>query len=127
MKLFALFFSFYIFVLSLAPNMKGFELLKIGNLIEHYELHKERSPDSTLLGFIKEHYFNADIENEKEHQEMPFKLNTNFVASLFIENKAQIIFEDSPFTEIPSIQKPISKELYYSFSSDYCIWNPPRI
>ena len=124
---FAFFLSFYLFLLSLAPSMKGLELLKVGNLVEHYELHKERKPESTLLSFIQEHYFNSSIDYEKEHQEMPFKVAGTFLISLFIENNENFLIEFcQSFDEIKSSQ-PIDFQSSYFFNSHFTIWNPPRI
>ena len=127
MKYFAIFFSFYIFLLSLAPGMKGLEFLKVGNLVEHYEIHKVRNPESTLLAFIQEHYFNASVDYEKEHQEMPFKVSGSFVISLFIENyqNFQIQLNDS-FEDLASNQ-PTDFQSTYFYNSNFSIWNPPRI
>ena len=124
---FAFFLSFYLFLLSLAPSMKGIELLKAGNFVEHYELHKERNPESTLLSFIQEHYFNSSIDYEKEHQEMPFKVAGTFLISLFIENNENFLIEFcQSFDEIKSNQ-PIDFQSSYFFNSHFTIWNPPRI
>jgi hypothetical protein len=127
MKLFAIFFSFYIFILSLAPNMKGVELLKIGNLIEHYQQHLERNDGSSWLDFITEHYFADSIDYEKEHQEMPFKHNSISINSVFIENESLLSFESDTFHEEKTVQKPITVESNYHLSSIYSIWHPPRI
>jgi hypothetical protein len=127
MKYFALFFSFYIFLLSLAPSMKGLELLKVGNLVEHFELHKDRNPESTLLSFIHEHYFNSSIDYEKEHQEMPFKVSGTFLISLFVKNNENFHIEFPQFfDEIKSNQSSDFQSSYF-FNSHFTIWNPPRI
>ena len=127
MKLVAIFFSFYIFVVSLAPNMKGVELFKIGNLIEHYNQHLHRNKDASLLEFITEHYFAASVDYEKEHQEMPFKHNCNSINSVFVDAEMVISFENVVFIEGKNIQKPLVVESNYRFNSIYSIWNPPRI
>lgn len=127
MKLFAILFSCYIFILSLAPNMKGVELLKIGNLIEHYQQHHERNNGSSWLGFIAEHYFAVSVDYEKEHQEMPFKHNSISINSVFIENESLLSFESDTFHEEKALQKPIAVESNYHFSSIYSFWHPPRI
>lgn len=127
MKCFALFFSFYIFLLSLAPGMKGVELLKVGNLVEHYQLHQSRNQESSLLSFIQEHYFNSSIDYEKEHQEMPFKLAGSFVISLFIDNRENFNIDLFSFNEEVRSNQPIEIQDSYFFNSHFSIWNPPRI
>ncbi len=127
MKFIALFFSFYIFLLSLAPGMKGVELLKAGNLIEHYELHKARNSESTLLNFIQEHYFNSSVDYEKEHQEMPFKIASSCIISLFIENKDSFHIDLFTYTEDFRSNQPIHIQDSYFFNSHFSIWNPPRV
>jgi hypothetical protein len=127
MKCFALFFSFYIFLLSLAPGMKGVELLKVGNLVEHYQLHQSRNQESSLLSFIQEHYFNSSIDYEKEHQEMPFKLAGSFVISLFIDNRENLNIDLFSFNEEVRSNQPIDIQDSYFFNSHFSIWNPPRI
>ena len=126
MKFLVLILSFYLFLLSLAPNMKGVELLKIGHLMDHYELHQERNSDATLLSFIKEHYFNSSIDFEKEHQEMPFKVGYSLLISLFIENKVNLQIDlDSFFEDLGSVETFAIQTTYF-FNSLYSIWNPPR-
>ncbi len=126
MKFTVLFFSFYLFLLSLAPNMKGVELLKIGHLLEHYELHQERNPESNLVRFIQEHYFSTTINYEEEHQEMPFKVGYSLLISLFIENKVNLQIDlDSFFEDLGSVETFAIQTTYF-FNSLYSIWNPPR-
>ena len=127
MKFLVLILSFYLFLLSLAPNMKGVELLKIGHLMDHYELHQERNSDATLLSFIKEHYFNSSIDFEKEHQEMPFKVSTSFLISMFIENKETIQFHLFSLSENNRSSQPLGFQSSYFFNTSYSIWNPPRM
>jgi hypothetical protein len=106
--------------------MKGVELLKIGHLMDHYELHQERNSDATLLSFIKEHYFNSSIDFEKEHQEMPFKVGYSLLISLFIENKVNLQIDlDSFFEDLGSVETFAIQTTYF-FNSLYSIWNPPR-
>ena len=127
MKLFAILFSCYIFILSLAPNMKGIEFLKTGNLLEHYQQHQERNNGSSWFDFISEHYFATSVDYDKEHQEMPFKHNCSSINSVFVDTEIVITFESSVFVEEKNIQKPSVVQSNYRFSSIYSIWNPPRI
>ncbi len=127
MKLFAIIFSIHIFILSLAPNMKGIEFLKMGNLLEHYYQHLERNDNSSWIDFISEHYFATSVDYDKEHQEMPFKHSANAAPTVFVELKSAISFVKEPFLEEKIVQKPISVESRYYYNSIYSIWNPPRI
>jgi hypothetical protein len=119
--------GFYIFILSLAPNMKGIEFVKVGNLINHYQLHQERNQNSTIWSFIKEHYFEKCSDYEVEHQEMPFKMNSTGFASFFLYVKSEIKIEISHFSLSELLQKPSSYISNYNFHKVHSIWNPPRV
>ena len=73
MKTANLILAAYFFLLSLAPNMQGFQFLNISSFVEHYEEHLDRNPSSTLISFVKEHYFNQLTDFEEEHNNLPMK------------------------------------------------------
>jgi hypothetical protein len=106
--------------------MKGIEFLKVGNLLDHYQLHQERNSNSTIWSFIQEHYFEKSTDYESEHQEMPFKTNSIGLASVFLLEKSEIKIEMSHFSEAELLQKPSSYIGNYNFHKVYSIWNPPR-
>ncbi len=127
MKYASFILGFYIFILSLAPNMKGIEFFKVGNLLDHYQLHQERNAQSTIWNFIQEHYFEKTANHETEHQEMPFKMNSTGFASVFVHEKSEFKVEISHFSETESLQKPYSCISNYNFHKINSIWNPPRV
>jgi len=72
----------YFFLLSLVPNMQGFQFLNISSFVEHYEDYFDRNPSTTLFSFVKEHYFGILMEFEEEFNNLPRK--TAFSSSIIV-------------------------------------------
>lgn len=103
------------------------QLLKVPNLIDHYNEHKSKVANQSVsfTDFIKDHYLKNTQNNKKEHQDLPFKTFENSVNTLFtfpilsFQLLMEIIFFD------------VNKIFFYknSFKSNLfaSIWLPPKI
>ena len=101
------------------------QLLKVPNLIEHFNEHKnELTTDSiSFIDFIISHYNNT--ESNHDHQDLPFKT---------FDNSSSVLFAFSMFTyQIQVVKSLISakKKFFYnlSFESNLIasIWLPPKL
>ena len=128
MKVVTFFLAMYFFLLSLAPNMQGFQFLNSSNFIEHYEQHLDRNPSSTLLSFVKEHYFSQLTEFDEEHSNLPLKVAvSNSIAVFTCE------FNLLRVPTIEEVQLSIKKEKFstykegYFFNRNHAVWHPPKM
>ncbi len=129
MKAIAPLLALYFFLLSIAPNLQGVQLLNLSNFIEHYEQHTERNPESTLLSFIKEHYFSNVTEFEKEHQHLPLKTNLTVSNVSLVCDFPQ--FTWIKFSDVPSFELQQKLNIRYLFGyvheRNQAIWHPPQL
>jgi SNF family Na+-dependent transporter len=118
-----------IFLISLfmCANTSIGQLLKVPNLIEHYNEHKKEFTKTSIsfIDFIKLHYSKNTNHNQEEHQNLPFKTFDNVTNVFLLDtfNSFQI-----------QILKPLisSKKIFFytkSFKSNLIasIWLPPKI
>jgi hypothetical protein len=97
MRLITIVLAAYFFLLSFAPNMQGAQLLNLSSFIDHYEQHLETNPSSSLLTFVKEHYFSQINEFDKEHNNLPLKTSINNCVGVYTceQNSLKFIPIDS--------------------------------
>ena len=119
--------AFLLITVFLCANTSIGQLLKIPNLIEHYKgFQAEVNSDSnSFTQFIKVHYSKNSDNNEKEHQNLPFKTFENTVHVLFAFSNLN--FQLEIIKPLISLKKKfIYKNLFQSnlFTS---IWLPPKI
>ena len=118
----------YFFILSLAPNMQGAQFLNLNNFIEHYQEHLEQNENANLFSFVKEHYFNRLNEFEKDHRNLPLKLNIQVSTAVLKCDNVNIKFiteESYDFNEL-SVKNESFKKSFYN-KNFHSIWQPPQI
>ena len=102
------------------------QLLKVPNLIEHYNEHtNELTTDSiSFIDYIVS-YYSKNADNNHDHQDLPFKT---------LDNSSNVLFAFSiAILQIQTIKPLISseKQFFYnkSFESDLItsIWLPPKL
>ena len=102
------------------------QLLKVPNLIEHYNEHKKELTTNSIsfIDYIVSHY-SKNAENNHDHQNLPFKT---------LENSPSVLFAFSIITlqtqTIKSLISPQKKFFYNkSFESNLIasIWLPPKL
>jgi hypothetical protein len=127
MRFITIVLAVYFFLLSFAPNMQGVQLLNLSSFIEHYEDYLQSKPSSSLITFVKEHYFSQINEFDKEHKNLPFKtVSSNTVVVYTCEQNAIKI---TPFEEVVFSTKKEKFTVYeeaYNFNKFHSVWHPPR-
>jgi hypothetical protein len=127
MRFITIVLAVYFFFLSFAPNMQGAQLMNLSSFIEHYDDYLQTKPGSSLITFIKEHYFSQINEFDKEHKNLPFKtVSTNTVVVYTCEQNAIKItaFEEVVFST--KKEKFTDYEEAYNFNKFHSVWHPPR-
>jgi hypothetical protein len=128
MRLITIVLAAYFFLLSFAPNMQGAQLLNLSSFVEHYEDHLQTNPSSSLLTFIKDHYFSQINDLDKEHNSLPLKTSINNSVGVYTCEQNAIKF--IPFEEIVFSTKEEKFTVYeeaYNFNKFHSVWHPPRI
>ncbi|MCW1148749.1 hypothetical protein [Flavobacterium lacisediminis] len=117
---------YFLISVFMCANTSIGQLLKVPNLIEHYNEHKnELTTDSiSFIDYIVSHY-SKNAENNHDHQDLPFKT---------LDNSSNVLFAFSLTTlQIQTIKPLISskKKFFYniSFESNLIasIWLPPKL
>lgn len=117
--------SFFLITVFLCANTSIGQLLKVPNLIEHYIEHKNEVDTNSFVEFIKLHYSKNSQNNEKEHQNLPFKTFENTAHVLFVFTCLNFQFL------LKKVFFETNKSFFYknSFKSNLftSIWLPPKI
>lgn len=118
--------AYFLILVFMCANTSIGQLLKVPNLIEHYNEHKnELTTDSiSFIDYIVSHY-SKNADNNQDHEHLPFKTLDNssstFFAFSIIPYQIQVVMS------LISTQK---KFLYNkSFKSNLIasIWLPPKL
>ena len=119
--------ALFLISVFMCANTSIGQLLKIPNLIEHYNEHKNELTTTSIsfIDFLESHYSKNTENNPEEHQNLPFK--TFEIASTVFVLVNHIIFQIQPVKAVIS-----SKQKFFyqaSFKSDLIssIWLPPKI
>lgn len=108
--------------------MQGFQFLNISSFVEHYEQHLDRNPESTLLSFVKEHYFSQLTEFEKEHDNLPLKTAVAHSIVVFTcEINNLRIFPTEEVQLSTKKQKFSTYKEGYFFNRNHSVWHPPKM
>lgn len=113
-------------LLTLAPNLQGAELLKIGDMLHHYKAHHQGDGKNSFSDFLVEHYGKPIDPNEKEHRNLPFKTtNSTFVQLTICEFQIQAVLEEVFF--VFDQKGSFSDPQFIDSAKLAAIWNPPRV
>ena len=118
--------AYFLISVFMCANTSIGQLLKVPNLIEHYNEHKnELTTDSiSFIDYIVSHY-SKNADNNHDHEDLPFKT---------LDNSSNTLFAFSIITyQIQVVKLLIStqKKFFYnkSFKSNLIasIWLPPKL
>lgn len=119
--------AFFLITIFLCANTSIGQLLKVPNLIEHYNDHKSEIVNQSVsfIGYIKDHYSKKTENNQKEHQDLPFKTYDNTVNLLFIFSFVtfQLLVERIAF----DVNKTFFYKNSFKLNLFTSIWLPPKI
>lgn len=117
--------AFFLISVFMCANTSIGQLLKVPNLIEHYIEHKNELTSTSFIDFLDLHYSKNSENNNKEHQDLPFKT---------FDHSTNVLIVFSISTYQIQIIKPlisIKKKFFYnkSFESRLIasIWLPPKL
>ena len=119
--------ALFLILVFLCANTSIGQFLKVPNLIEHYKDHKNEVVNQSVsfIDFIKDHYSKNTENNQKEHQDLPFKT---------FDTTSHVLFTFSNISFQLDIIKPLiatKNRFFYtnSFQSNLftSIWLPPKI
>lgn len=115
-------------ILTLAPNLQGAQLFKVGDMLHHYTNHHQENGISfnSFVDFLKEHYSKEVDSKDSEHKNLPFKtINPTAIHLSLNEVKISPVVE---FTHVVFSEKVKYAEPQFADSQKLAsIWNPPRI
>jgi hypothetical protein len=77
--------AFLIFIISLFPKVDALQLLKVNELIYHYEEALAERPELNFFAFIAEHYWNLDHQ-DSDHNQLPLFNISSQPILLFFHN-----------------------------------------
>ena len=113
--------------LFMCANTSIGQLLKIPNLIEHYNEHKNELTTASIsfIDFLESHYSKNAENNPEEHQDLPFK-------TFEITSTVFVLVNNTNFQLQPVKAVISSKQKFFyqqSFKSNLIssIWLPPKI
>ena len=118
--------AYFLISVFMCANTSIGQLLKVPNLIEHYNEHKnELTNDSiSFIDYIVSHY-SKNADNNHDHEDLPFKT---------LDNSSSTLFAFSIITYQIQVVKPListQKKFFYnkSFKSNLIasIWLPPKL
>lgn len=111
----------------MCANTSVGQLLKVPNLIDHYNDHKKdlTSGSISFIEYLKSHYSKNIDNTQHEHQDLPFKT---------IDNSSTVLFTFYIITYQIQLLNPLisfKKKFFYnkSFKSNLItsIWLPPKL
>lgn len=117
--------AFFLITVFLCANTSIGQLLKVPNLIEHYIEHKNEVDTNSFVEFIKLHYSNNSQNNEKKHQNLPFKTFENTTHLLFVFSIVN--FNINTINSLISVKKTFFYKNSFKSNLFTSIWLPPKI
>lgn len=117
----------FLVTIFMCVNTSMGQLLKIPNLIAHYNTHNnEMTSDSiSFIDYIISHY-STNSENNSDHQDLPFKT---------IDNSGNLLFAFSMVTsyQLQVVKPLISNKKIFFYNNFFksklvtSIWLPPKL
>jgi hypothetical protein len=119
-------FAIVLLSIFMCANTSIGQLLKFPNLIEHYVDHKKVSGSNSILfiDYLVLHY-SKNVENNLDHQDLPFKTFDTSTCSLFV-------FTNFNY-QISVVKSWVSTQKIFLYSESFqsnlidSIWLPPKI
>ena len=103
------------------------EILRLPNLIQHYQEHLEQNESADLIGFLLSHYGGATHKGDHDHQDLPFDaghgMHSGHPAPVSIPEHFETQFELYSEALSHMSEEPPSR-VYTEYHLS--IWQPPR-
>ncbi len=110
----------------MCANTSVGQLLKVPNLIEHYNEHKNELKSNSLsfIDFIVSHY-SKNAKHSQEHQNLPFKTLDNLTTVLFVFSS--VAYQILAIKAIIVTQNKIFYHKFFTSNLIASIWMPPKL
>ena len=117
---------YFLISVFMCANTSIGQLLKVPNLIEHFNEHKnELTTDSiSFIDYIISHY-SKNAENNHDHEDLPFKTLDNSSSTLFAFSI--ITYQIQVVKSIISTQKKFFYNKSFKSNLIASIWLPPKL
>ena len=118
--------AYFLISVFMCANTSIGQLLKVPNLIEHYNEHKnELTTDSiSFIDYIVSHY-SKNADNNHDHEDLPFKTLDNSSSTLFAFSI--ITYQIQVVKSIISTQKKFFYNKSFKSNLIASIWLPPKL
>lgn len=118
--------AYFLISVFMCANTSIGQLLKVPNLIEHYNEHKnELTSDSiSFIDYIVSHY-SKNAENNHDHEDLPFKTLDNSSSALFAFSI--ITYQIQVLKSLISTQKKFFYNKSFKSNLIASIWLPPKL
>jgi hypothetical protein len=118
--------AYFLISVFMCANTSIGQLLKVPNLIEHYNEHKNGlTTDSiSFIDYIVSHY-SKNAENNHDHEDLPFKTLDNSSSTLFVFSI--ITYQIQVVKSIISTQKKFFYNKSFKSNLIASIWLPPKL
>jgi hypothetical protein len=103
------------------------EMVKVANLLEHFQMHRSRGEVSDLYGFIRMHYFDPEHRRSDpgHHARLPLQQISSNPIPVF---HPQTHYISIASLEPPATDLPVAREAHHTvFAGGSDIFQPPRI
>jgi hypothetical protein len=120
--------AFFLTFIYLCATTECYQLLKLPLLISHYITHCEEDPDTTLSGFINEHYADTFVMDDdwEQDMELPFKAHSDLCQSISVTLHVDILtLAPAAAVELPVTHTPMLPA-FHSTPQVNQIFQPPR-
>jgi len=113
--------------LFMCANTSIGQLLKIPNLIEHYNEHKNELTTASIsfIDFLESHYSKNAENNPEEHQNLPFKTFEITSTVFVLVNNTN--FQIQPLKAVISSKQNFFYQQSFKSNLISSIWLPPKI
>ena len=119
--------ALFLISVFICANTSIGQLLKIPNLIEHYNEHKNELTTASIsfIDFLESHYSKNAENNPEEHQNLPFK--TFEITSTVFVLVSNTNFQIQPVKVVISNKQKFFYQKSFKSNLITSIWLPPKI
>mgnify|MGYP005859664051 FL=1 len=119
--------ALFLISVFICANTSIGQLLKIPNLIEHYNEHKNELTTASIsfIDFLESHYSKNAENNPEEHQNLPFK--TFEITSTLFVLVSNTNFQIQPVKVVISNKQKFFYQKSFKSNLITSIWLPPKI
>jgi hypothetical protein len=102
------------------------ELMKMGNLYQHFKMHQEQGIEMGLVSFIRLHYFDPEHQSSdpQNHQSLPMQ-GGHLISIVFHQPVSDIIIHPTSVSRITTYSR--MEDSGYSKGNPISVFQPPKM